>query len=616
MTEVPEAPPITPVQERVRLGTSNIYVTPDDFKKAEQWIKENVRPSPVIPPSITPESRFYWPITPNKVLYWMHTGKIADAEKLITEHNRAVEWMEVDPLRRGYEPDCWKDADKCLEESLLTCVFGGGGASKSRWSARTGVRQMLKKPQSKVLWLHEAQQPSIIVQQSFVYDFLPPEWKRLRQRKSDRTTKINYSRATGFLAGQHHMFVLPNGSLGVFGFYNQDIKVCESHGWDLVIADENLPLGWLKTLLYRLPRCNGKMIWCYSPIYGITPAIKEVVQGAKMLKTLPAEMLEPDKMHVDGCPKGHMPYLQQGTYCDSKIIYFFTSMNPWSGYELQKKLARAKKETEEVIERRFYGWSRSTIGKKFPKFGAQNIVTEIPKDLTRYVVLDPGPGRNAFIIWIGVDRNRRHYVYREWPDHETYGDWAVASETKSKWDGDMGPAQIGLGKGVRGYKEVMLLAEGNVWNGSAWDTTKAEKIFIRYGDPRAMASPSGVEEGQEGSNLFDRFREEQADDKGHVLGPSMDFLPAPGYHVERGVEMINDLLEYNPQEPITALLNEPRLYIHESCKNLIWCMHNWTFMDGEKGASKDPVDDLRYAATADLQYHDPKTQVSYGGGSY
>lgn len=613
MTATLEAPPpvaVAPAPLRVSLTTAEVAA-------ARKWFGENVKVSPVIPPSLK-GFEAAWPLTPEKILTWIKLGQEKEINELVNIWNQHVTLMENDPLRHGYEPECWADADKCVEETLLTCLFGGGGSSKSRFMARTGVRKMLKKPGAKVLWLHEAQQPSIIVQQAFVYDFIPGEYKRMKQRKSDRTTKINYSRGTGFLAGQHHLFVMPNGSMGVFGFYNQDIKVCESHGWDLVLADENLPLGWLKTLLYRLPRCNGKMIWGYSPIYGITPAIKEVVAGAQILKTLPDDdLLPPNKVHVAGCPPGHMPYLQKGIYCDSKIMYFFTRMNPWSGYQMQKKVAKEAKSTVEDIERRFYGWSRDTIGKQFPKFGAWNIVSKVPQELTRYVVMDPGPGKNAFIIWVGVDRYRRHWVYREWPDVPTYGEWAVASDNAKRFDGDPGPAQVPLGKGVRGYKEIMLKAEGNTWTGQAWDGTNAEKIFIRYGDPRAFADPAGVEEG-EGSALFDRFREVQVpEDKSQPIGPSMDFMPAPGFHIERGIEMINDLLDkYNPQEPVTAQLNEPGLYIHEGCKSLIWAMHNWTWRDGEKGASKDPIDDLRYMATADLQYHDPKMKVSYGGGSY
>jgi hypothetical protein len=409
--------------------------------------------------------------------------------------------------------------------------------------------------------------------------------------------------------------VLPNGSMGKFGNYNQDVADYEGHGWDLVIADENLPLGWLKTLLYRLPRCGGKMIWSFTPIHGITPAIKEVVTGAKIASTKKAELLDQSKVHVVGCPRGHMPYIQEGVWCDSRIIYFFTEMNPWSGYEQHKKIML--KATQEEVERRTYGWARNSIGKRFPKFGDANIIApdKVPKEVTRYLIKDPASARNAFIIWVAVDKQGRHYVYREWPSVDKYGEWAVTSENSKKWDGDPGPAQRPLGFGISDYKQVILTEEGHTWTGNSWDGTKAEVIFQRLGDPRAMAEPSSSDETG-GSSIFDRYLETQTDKAGNTVGPSMDFMPAPGYHIDRGVEMINDLLAWNPSEPKCALINEPRLYVTSNCRNMIWALENWTGADGEKGACKDCVDALRYAATADLGYVDPNMQVSFGGGSY
>jgi len=36
------------------------------------------------------------------------------------------------------------------------------------------------------------------------------------------------------------------------------------------------------------------------------------------------------------------------------------------------------------------------------------------------------------------------------------------------------------------------------------------------------------------------------------------------------------------------------LFISDNCKNLIYCLKEWTGADGEKGATKDPIDCLRY----------------------
>jgi hypothetical protein len=541
---------------------------------------------------------------------WLHRNNQTELQEIIGERNRVIDLMERDPLRYGFIPECWNDAEKLSQESLLTAIYGGNGSSKTWACSYFGVKKCVSKPGAKVLWLHESEQSSIDIQQVAVRHYLPIEWKNHKKKSYDRTTSLGYTRATGF---SNNKFVLPNGSLGKFGNYNQDVADYEGYGWDLVLADENLPLGWLKTLLYRLPRCGGKLVWSFTPIRGITPAIKEVVTGAKIRETRKAELLSQEKVHVTGCPKGHMPYIQEGVWCDSRIIYFFTEMNPWSGYEQHKKIML--KATQEEVERRTYGWARNSIGKRFPKFDNNNIIPldKLPKEVTRYVFKDPASARNAFIIWVAVDPHGRHYIYREWPEITKYGEWAVTSEDSKKWDGDPGPAQRPLGFGVADYKREMLVLEGNRWNGKAWDMV-GEKIFERRGDPRAMAAPSGMDETG-GASMFDRYREPQKDSNGWDM-PPMDFQPAPGYHIDRGVEAINDLLAWNPNEPPTALVNEPRLYVTENCRNTIWALENWTGADGERGACKDAVDTVRMMATSDLFYHNPKMKVSSGGGGY
>ncbi len=575
-----------------------LTATRAELDAVAEWLRENQRPCPVI-----------HSLTPEQGLYLHRQGEDVLATE-VAERNRIIGLMESDPLRYGHVPECWNDAERIHTEAILTAIFGGGGSSKTTFSAKLGVKKCLTKPGAKVLWLHEAEQASIDIQQRMVYDYLPPEWKRLKKKSYDRVTSMGYSRATGF---SNNKFVLPNGSLGKFGNYNQDVADYEGYGWDLVLADENLPLGWLKTLLFRLPRCGGKLVWTFTPIHGITPAIKEVVTGAKIRETRKAELLDQTKVHVVGCPRGHMPYIQEGVWCDSRIIYFFTEMNPWSGYEQHKKIM-AKATTEEV-ERRTYGWARNSIGKMFPKFGDYNIIPpdRVPKEVTRYVFKDPASARNAFITWVAVDRHRRHYIYREWPDAKQYGEWAITSEDSKKWDGDPGPAQRPLGLGIADYKREMLLAEGNRYANGRW-SMDGERILERRGDPRAMAAPSGSDETG-GATIFDRYLEAQQDSNGWEM-PPMDFIPAPGYHIHRGVEAINDLLSWNPNEPVTALVNEPRLYVTTNCRNTIWALENWTGADGEKGACKDPIDNVRMMATSDLHHYDPTTRVSTGGGSY
>ena len=44
---------------------------------------------------------------------------------------------------------------------------------------------------------------------------------------------------------------------------------------------------------------------------------------------------------------------------------------------------------------------------------------------------------------------------------------------------------------------------------------------------------------------------------------------------------------------------KPRLYVSEDCPNTIYAFENWKWLDGEKGATKDPIDNVRYLHTSD-----------------
>jgi hypothetical protein len=63
----------------------------------------------------------------------------------------------------------------------------------------------------------------------------------------------------------------------------------------------------------------------------------------------------------------------------------------------------------------------------------------------------------------------------------------------------------------------------------------------------------------------------------------MDFTATPGDTIDEGVQMINSWLHYDRDKPISAL-NQPKLYISEKCKNVIYCLKEWTGSDGAKGS--------------------------------
>src|SRR4030095_6014803 len=112
---------------------------------------------------------------------------------------------------------------------MMLCLFGGNGSGKSWYLARKGVETMLEEPGAKVLWLHESEGSSIMVHQSAVWHYLPREFK-VPNTKRYRVRAINYTVANGF---SENRFVLPNGSIGVFGMYKQAVADYEGSGWKL-----------------------------------------------------------------------------------------------------------------------------------------------------------------------------------------------------------------------------------------------------------------------------------------------------------------------------------------------------------------------------------------------
>ena len=54
----------------------------------------------------------------------------------------------------------------------------------------------------------------------------------------------------------------------------------------------------------------------------------------------------------------------------------------------------------------------------------------------------------------------------------------------------------------------------------------------------------------------------------------------------------------------------------KSCRNLAFSLANWTGKDGNKGASKDPIDTLRYGIMAGIEDLEVGTWETEGGGHF
>jgi hypothetical protein len=212
---------------------------------------------------------------------------------------------------------------------------------------------------------------------------------------------------------------------------------------------------------------------------------------------------------------------------------------------------------------------------------------------TRYHFTDPASGRNWFMLWVAVSPDGAHYVYREWPDYEAHGDWALADGRLP--DGKMGLAQESYGWGIRRYLEEIERLETD-------HQGVREEIAARFIDSIFAALPTQTAEG--GTTLLEELA---------VLGEP--FSPAPKEHIDEGVSLINNLLDFERGED-DKITQAPKLYLSETCGNTIFALKLWTGRDQRFGACKDPIDCLRFMATARLCGFTDGDLMIYAGGHY
>lgn len=349
----------------------------------------------------------------------------------------------------------------------------------------------------------------------------------------------------------------------------------------------------------------------------------------------------------------------QGT-TRANIVYFHITDNAFYGFDFtppkpgepprvtgKERFYRIlRKATRNTILARAYGILAKSRTNQFPKFNtAVHVIPleRIPKVGTNYHIVDPCNGRNWFQLWLRVDPQGRKYVYRESPSYDhpgayipgvgILGPWAlpggVSKSGRPAYDGARGPAQQPLGWGLKRYIEDILRQETirpgkghheghEVHEGRDNQESKTspnlrvlrvlrgenqsenqpperEEILERWMDSRYGASPTATAEAS--TTLIDQLSE---------LG--MEFRAASGKDIGEGVQLINDAIDYDEDVPIgeysptLSRINQPGLFVADTCPNMIYSLSEWTGLDGLHGACKDPIDDLRYAMQADLDY--------------
>lgn len=553
----------------------------------------------------------------------------------------------------------------------ILMLLGGWGSSKTEYAANR-ISRLMQAKRSGIFWfLHETRPSQQDQQDPIIYKYLPPNLKT-DKAIMERTTYVAYKEKTGFSDGS---LVLPNHTRGRFWTYEGGIDKLQGPTVDGAWGDELMPTEFVTAVGSRVARANGVFFITFAPINGHTPTVQGMCDGAETVREITA-YLNPE----DGGPRDVARYLGLTEPELAQLRGFFERKEkppfpnvPWSrpedctawlrgesGQPLPpegrrfKKLPRVLKPvdpeesravvlfngsdnpygkplsvfslnasaSEEMGNRYFYGFTKQSKARMFPKFDEKVHVvpdSSIPAFGTDYLWIDPA-GRNFFMTWLRFVP-RGVFVIREWPGdyeipgHGVPGPWALPSG--SLGDGQRGPAQDPFGFGLSDYKHEIARLEGwkdflnpkpdtmarNDWiNAMFAENGARQPVLRRFLDSRYASTPHM--ENDRPVTMLENFAK---------IG--MFFETTPGDDINEGVVEINNWLSYETTRPLDAL-NCPILRIAASCKNTIFALKTWKNSEKGKGATKDPIDNLRYAALQGVGYVPADAYLSTGGGSY
>ena len=321
----------------------------------------------------------------------------------------------------------------------------------------------------------------------------------------------------------------------------------------------------VNTLRFRLATRDSKLLVGFTPIDGYTPFINEYLKGAETLEDKEAELLGNRKL----------PVRQYAPDRDASIVYLHSDENPFGGYERIKKDLLGRSQDDIMV--RAYGVPVKSMTTLLPLFNTEvNVLSDTENKygmqfpdisqknaFTCYMVVDPAGARNYSALWAGVDEDGYVYIRKEFPDRDTYGEWALFGDPKWRY----GPASKKIGLNVQGYVELFEEIEEEL----------GITIYERIGDSRFFAK-----ENENNDDLFRSFDE---------LG--MNFVPSDGRKEEMGISALDEWFTYNPNIPVDSV-NRPLCYVHEECGNLIDSLINYGSNGKADEALKDFFDTIRY----------------------
>jgi len=552
---------------------------------------------------MSPQAKFLCKVDPGHPFFILpDLGKLEalppkQCEAILQDRADMIGLEKRDPLRCGVELGIWKKADevrRALRERfplgvIIELNLGGNRSGKSKRAAKRVVEACLAKAGSRWWCCDSTEAMSRSNQMRFIWEFLPPEYKRFSGRNA--VTKIKYSLADGFT---ENMLVLPNASEITFKFYSMDVATLPGPELDGVWADELIPLPWVDVLTYRLTNRNGIFHITFTPEEHWTETVARFVEGAVTIEEGEAELCP--RRDEKGTVVGYapVPRVQQCAERNARIVYFHTQDNPYGNYPGMRHTLKDK--GEEEILMRAYGVVTKSAHCAFPLFKREvHVVAQSAwkaleekeqKTLERVMLVDPCSGRNWFMIWVAMYARERWVIYREWPSYGHLGayipgqgdpgPWTVASAAA---DGAAGSAQKSFGFGLDRYREEIERLEGN------------EEVLERWIDSRYAQASTTAREGV--TTLIEQL--EEIGMTFRAMTPESRILGVQ----DGSIDMINSALFYDTKEEVGKFsaslgrLNEPSLRVVETCPNVIYSLSHWSGKDGQRGACKDPIDCVR-----------------------
>ena len=515
-------------------------------------------------------------------------------------HEGRIRASESDPVRYGFDLDGWGRMRKGIEKYNECLVLGGNRSGKTTGCAKMVMQAVMNNEDGHIVCFSQNADTSVKIQQSAIWEMMPKEFRR---KTKSTEGYINFSMQNGFTGSS---FIFPDTRTRVdFKTYTQfsnNQTILEGFEFGFKKAN-GLNIGaWLdeylgdaalvNTLRFRLATRNSKLVIGFTPIDGYTPFISEYLKGAETLETKDAELLGGKAL----------PIVQYSTGRDAAVIYLHSDENPFGGYDRIQKDLRGRPEEEILV--RAYGVPVKSMASLLPLFNTEvNVLSSLPNKYGRkfpditdqsryscYQVVDPAGARNYVAIWAGVNREGEVYIRREWPDRDTYGEWAVFGDPKWRY----GVAAKKVGHNVESYVELFREIEDDL----------GIQVIERIGDSRYFSR-----ENENNDDLFTAFYDY-----------GMHFVPSDGRMEEIGIAALDEWFSYNPNMGIDDA-NKPLCYIHKDCGNLIDSLINYN----SKGKSDEPLKDffdvLRYLRMANagegpdhLDKRDLLTTTSNKGG--